>query len=442
MCQPFITLFVGLDSSGSRFYFSLFSTSASPKFRVYVTTRERQPVLFDIFAEGFEVTAAAVAGEVTTITLPDRLALSSETDRNKGIQILSRDEKNISVYAGNLVNTAAYSFLAYPPLSDELESYTYIAVTKSDQNSAGDSLLAIVATSNDTFIQITPTQTATINGEIVENGTTFNISLNNLETLLLLESVELTGTTVLTNHPVTFFSGHECGFIGDSDGCDPNIQQLPPVEYWGSQYASAPLMNVTAATTYHIVAGLDCTTVNVSCNNLAGDVVFTTFFDLDPTATRDVTFNESLYLYCWFQSYYPIQVFQYFSGEHFGAGIFDPAGSLLPPINHYSNSYTIAPLQTDLPENLLAQVFVPEEFLGQDEIFLDGAAIDPSQFIPILYEDNVKMYAIVRELGDLATTLFHLNPAARLGVLVYGLGITSYAHPPAVFLEQFGELLL
>ena len=77
---------------------AFFDTILSPVPTIFVTTREDEPVLFQVTTAGFNVTAAAVSGEVTEVALPTSTLLTDSSQRNKGVLVQALGGKNISVF--------------------------------------------------------------------------------------------------------------------------------------------------------------------------------------------------------------------------------------------------------------------------------------------------------------------------------------------------------
>ena len=101
---------------------------------------------------------------------------------------------------------------------------------------------------------ITPTQTIQLpqdpqqsNSAIVTitASTSNTVIIHALQTLLIAaEFVDLTGTKVIFNYPLTVIGGHDCTTVPVSYlDCDPIATQLPPTINWGTQFLLIP--NVT-----------------------------------------------------------------------------------------------------------------------------------------------------------------------------------------------------
>ena len=434
----------GLDNSGMEFFIAFFDTISNPVPTLFVTTRESEPVLFQVTTGGFNLTAAAVSGEVTEVALPTSSLLTDSSQRNKGVHAQALGSKNISIFAANVATFQSDAFLAVPPASTSgLSSYTYMAVMRNDQTGlvTAMSAIAIVAGVDSTRVDITPTLAVDIGGATVAAGTTHRVTLNRLETLLIQHQQDLTGTVVVTDKPVSFTSGHQCGFIRNSAGCDPQIQQVPPVEFWGNRFAVAPLASLTTGSVdYRIVSGRECTTVHVNCVAADGTVTLSASYSVNVTEYVDIATNTTDY--CWFESYYPILVTQYMFGE-VNSVPFDPVSSLVPPVNQYSNSYTLGydiPAARNIITNLV--LLVAAEHYDPEQIYLEGypLSVYGVPFIPIVFEGVVKAYATELQLTVSSATLYHADPDAQIGVLVYGLSLeVSYGQQGGLYPQLWGE---
>ena len=428
------------------FFIAFFDTLSNPVPTLFVTTRESEPVLFQTITEGFNMTAATVSGEVTEVALPMSSLLTDSSQRNKGVHVQANGGQNISVFVANVGTFQNDAFLALPPSSTSgLSSriYTYIAVMRNDKTGllAAASIVAIVAGEDNTRVNVTPTLVVDIGGVSVAAGDTHQVTLNRLQTLLLQHQEDLTGTVVATDKPVSFTSGHQCGFIRESAGCDPQIQQVPPVEYWGNHYAAAPLASITTgAVDYRIVSGRECTTVHVNCVTADGTVTLSASYSVNVTEYVDIATNTTDY--CWFESYYPIFVVQYIFGM-VNSETFDPVSSPVPPINQYSNAYTLGyeiPAAPGLNTNLV--LLVPAEYYDPEQIYLEGLPLSIYRvpFVPIVFEGVVKAYATELKLTVSSATLYHADPDAQIGVLVYGLSReVSHGQQGGLYPQLWGE---
>jgi hypothetical protein len=110
----------------------------------------------------------------------------------------------------------------------------------------GRGYITIVASADDTVIEVTPTVT-TAAGPGVPAGSPnvpFEVTLQEgeiAEVMVVVEHAQLTGTKVVSdeNHPIAVFSGHECAWIPyPTVACDHIEEQLSGVRLWGQNFAA------------------------------------------------------------------------------------------------------------------------------------------------------------------------------------------------------------
>ena len=176
---------------------------------LYVTTRDNVPALFEVSAENFSAQFTAQEGKYTEVTLPTNLALRYSWERDGGVYIHSLNSTKLIVFAARLEqNSTVDSFLVLPLPPDPLQSYTYMAVTRNDEPNSQMYAAALVATDNDTVVEISPKVSIVIGTDTISPNSRYNLTLQRLETLLITDKEDLTGTHIVSNKPLSFFSGH------------------------------------------------------------------------------------------------------------------------------------------------------------------------------------------------------------------------------------------
>ncbi|XP_062590485.1 IgGFc-binding protein-like isoform X2 [Saccostrea cucullata] len=103
------------------------------------------------------------------------------------------------------------------------------------------SLFGVAALEDETLVTINfklgnNSMPLTINGQNYSDSDTFEISLNNLETLQMEHSTDLSGTLVESSKPVAVFSGNRCNMFPESIRCSHFLEQMIPTADWGSSY--------------------------------------------------------------------------------------------------------------------------------------------------------------------------------------------------------------
>ena len=409
---------------------------------------------FTISAPGYFHRATVGPGGVREFTFNGQdYALRNTTDRSKGIIITAENEKQIFVYGAQDIYTAADSFLALPCRDLGAPSYTYIAAmfhsgsVLSLGNGLADihSLVGIVSVENDTLLTITPTQNVTIGTDFVEAGNSIDVTLHRAETLLIAFVGDLTGTKVASNRPISFSCGDQCPYIPINIGnCDQIVEQLPPVEAWGRQFATAPLKTRMSFDVFRFVASDNSTIVNISCTLRSGSQGYIDTFTLNEGAFADVQVNSTDF--CWMEADKSILLLQFAVGNAADSVPSDPFMALVPAVSHYTNSLTLPIVNSSLNNfTHYLNIIIPAEHYQPDQIFLDGQSLQSLslEFVAIVHNGETMAYATQVTVSATTHTLIHGNSRGLLGVVSYGFAHrTSYGRIGGMRLPQFSKSCL
>ena len=431
--------FFGNVSPGSTYY-------------LYVTTPERQPVSFTISAPGtgYSANGTVEYGEVATFRFnASEYELKNTSDRGKAIIVRAESDRELTVYGGNLERLASDSFLSLPKQLDQGQStYKYIVASyNSFLVDEPESFVAIVAQYDGTLLSITPRVNTMIGTTFTPAGATTNIALQEAETFLIADFNDLTGLTVVSNKPLAVLSGQECTNVPPSlNYCDHLVEQVPPVSSWGRQFATAPRKGRQVYNVFRVLASQCSTVVVVNCTsrNTTDQNSITNTYQLGEGSF--VEFNVLSDQYCFVQGSANILVLQYSIGRELdGAG--DPSMTIVPAITQYCTRYSLPTIQSiDGSINFLhyLNIFIPVEFYQQDLIFLDNQPLNSYSlnFTTIEQDGDPLVYAAQVDLTEGVHTLNHTNPAATLGVIMYGFAFgRSYGHPGGLHLITQGVVL-
>ena len=442
----------GQDNTGSEFFIVFFENlpGYAPTLSLYVTSAENESVSFSVknSALGYYTSHTAQPGMITSITFDSRYMITSTTDRSKGIIVSAEGNRKLTVYGANEYAYTTDAFLALPPQISDFDEYHYIAAMYHTSHSwitAYNSIIAIVATEDNTSLSVRPSQNTNIGSTYTISGSITNITLNKAETLLIKADADLTGSMITSNKPVSFFSGHQCTFVPHNVFyCDVLVEQFPPVENWGNQFATAPLKERTSYDLFRIISGENDNTVHISCvrsdqPQLDG---LTMSFSLNRANYRDVTISSTQY--CWIEGSKKTLLLQFSVGQNADGVSSDPFMAMVPPVDQYSNSYTLQAIPSTLqPYTHYINILIPEVFYQPDDIYLNQLPLSSYnfQFIAIKRLGVTAVYATQIDVAEGVQDLHHTNPLGRLGVLAYGFGsYNSYGYPGGLRLKDIGGL--
>jgi hypothetical protein len=235
---------------------------------------------------------------------------------------------------------------------------------------------------------------------------------------------DLSGSRLVADRPVAVFGGHVCAYVPyTSEACDHLEVQLPPIQTWGKDYVSTPM--VDAGTSFEnlvrVVAAFDGTEVVVDPpqGGVAGSTLsagqFLEFFVQGPF---HVTGTEA------------IMVAQFLLGQYYpepDAQRGDPALTVLVPQEQYRADYTfITPTSYRPDTNGQSYILIVRQ-PGLDLSLDRGPAT--ATWMPIAGRE-VGIVAVAGGTHTITSTM-------PFGMIAYGLGsFTSYAYPAGLNLEQ------
>ena len=204
------------------------------------------------------------------LNLPSALIVGSYNDQNRGIYLHTNSTKVI-VIGQNAVGYSSGTFLALPTVrlcsTTEYEYYTI-----SVPSGVYDNAILIVGSEDYTTLNLTVKQTVNVKiNDTVSSlirGSQYSFVVNRLQTVYIGSSSDLTGTRIITDKPVSVFSGHECGYVPSSRyrDCEYLVEQIPSTFYWGKVYYIAPLQSRNVYT-IRMLAAHNFTNVEMYCDN-------------------------------------------------------------------------------------------------------------------------------------------------------------------------------
>ena len=377
-------------------------------------------------------------------------ALRNTTDRSKGIIIKAENERQVFVYGAHDFTKRTDSFLALPSHDLGAASYTYIAAMIHTRDIAIlpafediHALVGIVSGEDDTFLTITPNQNVTIGTEFINAGESVRVTLARAETLLIAYVGDLTGTKVTSNRPISFFSGDQCTFVPQGvKHCDPIVEQLPPVEAWGRQFATAPLKTRRSYDVFRFVASEKATTVSISCVLSNGTQGYVDTFRLSEGGFADVQVRSTHF--CWVEADKRILLLQFAVGQDADGVPSDPFMALVPAVSHYTNTFTLPIVNSTFNDfTHYLNIIIPAEHYQPDQIFLDGQSLQSLalEFVAIVHNGETMAYATQVTVSATTHTLIHSNSSGVIGVVAYGFGAAvSYGHIGGMQLPRISEV--
>ena len=369
------------------------------------------------------------------------------TDRNKGILVRATDPgKHIFVSGMNYREYTADAFLALPqgPVKD---TYTYITSSMLWTNRTASiffSLILIVGQRNDTVVTITPTQYITIPDDLrdpntrgfIHPGQSYTIRLNQLETYQISSNLDLTGSQIVSNNPLSVFSGHQCADVPPGlVACDHLFEQVPQTSTLGRFFFLVPSDSVSRISPewYRIVSSEQYTTISVMCFQLQN--VFYLFsrkvYIADLGGFEE--FHVEQMNYCYLSADRPVLVIQYAYGRAANNDWGDPFMMMIIPTEQYVTNTTINFYAFENFNSDITIVVLQQAAPTSRDVLLDNVSVDSEWTQLYCSEEKLCGYTLRMQVSTGFHTLRHFNNSVPVAVSVYGFQrYRSYGYPAAM----------
>ena len=353
---------------------------------------------------GFYFTGVAMHNTTTIVPLGSSYQVFTSNDRDKGIHVTAGD-KRIVVYGLNYEQSTSDAFLALPCSRLTVDQYEYYGVSYS---SFWNSQLLLVGCEDNTTITIAST----------------TVTLNQMQTYLLETRRDSTGTRIVSNKPVSFFSGSQCTYIpAHKSACDHLTEQIPPTAIWGTRFLSASFSSRMSGEIYRVLTSKPSTNVTVNCSTYSQPETYSLVI-----AGAWQEFSTPANSFCIIESNSPLLVVE-FGLAHVIDNIGDPFMMMVPPIEQYSNTYVFNVL-SEFSTNYVT-LFVTPEYFEPRNVFVDDMSQEDAVWTTIYCLDGtICGHAAYVSLEAGEHRLYHNDTLAKIGVAAYGFNTyNSYGYP-------------
>ena len=406
--------------------------SANLDLSVVLTTTELQPVNYyiQIPRTGNRYSGTITADNSAVVNLPSSMQVSSYSHQDYGIY-LETTSNNVTVIGRSYTSHTTDTYLALPIVKfKDVREYAYYAMSFYSPNSY--SSLLIVGTEDSTTVKIKFTQSTYVyiyGSRYVYSSSEYSYQIDRLQTMYIYPQYsyrghDFSGIRIITNKPVSVFSGHRCSYVPYSYGsCGYLIEQIPPTVYLGKVHYVAPL--ATRRTyTLKVLAVYDSTQIIIYCN---GSTSYT--YNYNEQDYTHVTLNSQEY--CAVHSDKAIMVAQFsgYDGE-------DPSMGLISGSNNFASKFrfSISGFRYSFYSPSFINIIVMARYYQPDNIYLitDGGkrSLSSQIWTPITVKGVIEAYAAKVPVLPGVVEIVHADPAALMTTLVYGIGDRiGYIHP-------------
>ena len=419
---------IDLSTYSSEFFVGFYKNVYGSEVRtLYVHTMKTSPVTFNVTSldDNFTYMGTTSYHNPHKVTIPASYEVLDHTYswRRKGLKVYSLKTEPISVIAWSFQSPADFmSYLALPCHKQPTIQYTYYVVSTFGYLDETSQFMIIgclnnsnvtIVPNNDITVPSDPQDSAAVN-IIVSAGHSFNFVLHSLQTFFVFKPyVDLTGTKITSDSPLTIISGHEAAQVpAGTPDYDPIVTQLTPTTMWGKTFLLPPHMGRSKGQSYKVIATNNKTNAVKTCGtNFSSEYIK---FDEFNTNWFYTTNN----VYCSVISDQPIYIAQIGVSLAYAGGTFgDPSLNTVPPIEQYEHSIQFSALLSG--GTSYYSVVVPNDAYFNQSLLINSNLINPSWF-PI-YSSNGSIYGYgYSTFFNDTNTVSHPNPNGKLFTSIYG----------------------
>ena len=409
---------------------------------LYIATPSASPVAYSIETNSGTFTNGTVNSSVpAVISLSTSLVTNDGlySSRFKGIHIHSTDGGLLSVLVVNRRSATYGDYLAYPYQNLGLSQYQYYAVSTGTLAISENSLseVLIVGNEDNTTVTVVPTQTVTVPVDIQTNsgsrtvaaGSPFTFTIHRMQTFLFgVPVVDISGTSIASDKPLTVVSGHECGNIPLVCCCQQIAEQIPPTVTWGTRFLTTPYMTRSVGPYFKVIAANNETTLSFTCGSSSSTAYL-------PEAGNVTTLLANPGgSYCSIVSNKPVLVTQLGPSQSSGSGQGDPVISMVPPLEQYMGNITFV-----LPGiSTISSHYANIATTMNGSVFIDGQ-LESVTWNTIYDSSNTTIgYGALISFGSRSTSTSHtISMSSGFSTLVYGFGSNrGYSYSAGVNIYQ------
>ena len=426
-------------------YFNNFGGTPS----IVLINSEAHPVIYSVESPVLGQIQGRVASESTlVIDLAVSAVVTSHSDKNNGIYLkVSSDE--MTVIGQDVRSFTSATFLVLPSTQLGITKYVYYGMLMVDSTSRRSAIL-VVGTENNTMMNLIATQSVTVdvgpgdNAINVMSGRQYSFELNRFQTVYIATFTDLSGTKIVTDKPVSVFSGHECVLIpGTANGCDHIAEQIPPTAVWGKVFYISPLLT-RRSYSIKVLAAYNSTNVSFYCNDT---LEFSTINEGE-FVVKTYTLQE----YCAIHSTEIILVAQFSHGHDDDGVNGDPSMILVPAKMHYVSEFSVSTIRNPANSDYqhFINIIVLAKYYSPHMIYLKAGttnhSLDVFTWIPINVNNVTEAYVLRVNVPEGVAEAIHTDPAALMTTTVYGFGSNvGYGHAfdlgvPKSFVGMFNRM--
>lgn len=380
----------------------------------------------------FNQTFTVTANQITEITIPKTARLTAEGISNSGIHVTAA--KPIVVYAHIYASNVSGATVCLPTNTLGKEYYSINYTQKSNEEPAY-SYFFVIATEDNTTVEIVPTQT-TMGGWAA--GSVHTVTLNTGQVYQVLSKSDLTGSTIKSIASgtgnckrIAVYSGSGKVFISTAEnvGCnsaDNLFQQVYPTNTWGKKYITVPSSG-RPLNLYRVIKS--DASANVYVNGALvppGNFTNGLYYEFSNQTTNIIESDK------------PVMVAQYFPTQSCPSGAAnDPEMIFINPVEQTISQVTLNSTGHYLIKEHYINIVVKNAGTALSSMKLDGSAIK-NYFSPLSQNTNYSYAQISVGAGT-----HTLVCDSGFNAIAYGLGDhESYGYSAGTNLVDLYQYIL
>ena len=364
--------------------------------------------------------------EVEGTGISDR-ALRIQSDAPVSIQVLTTDSES---------NCGAFTVLPVPALSSNYIALQYWPSLVGNSRFSQIAVVAVESAILITFRFPIGTGIAVLyNGQIYPRDGDLIVSLDAFQAIQLQDTVysDLSGTTIDATGKIAVFAGNIHTAIGDNGAfpySDHVIEQMPPIETWGTTFGIISAPNGLYGDRIKVVAKEDQTVFKVNDREYTlQQATNSREIELNPGEIASVISDK------------PVLVAQFTSSRRGTNEEGMPSMLIVPPVQQYRSEYYFAVPDGDYDTELM---IVIDSRLDPRGLLLDGAPLTVRlpqwNRVPGTYYDGT-----VLSLSAGSHSIRHSNSDVRFGAYVLGTETSNecgFAYTAGVCLDDLNVVSL
>lgn len=421
-----LPVYAAEDNAGTEFIFAFQPNHpGEPELALFITGEQDTQGTVVIPGLGFSADFTVAANEVTTVPLPEEVReLPDNGSATLGIHVIAQDDVTVYGLHRQMYTSDAFLVLPVEALGTEYYAMSYDGLAQFAAYNLS-SQVAVVATEDNTIVEITPS----VDAGSHPAGQMFTVTLSRFEIYQLNTNTEdLTGTYIKSSAPVAVMGGHKCADVpslsrsptgGRIGWCDHLAEMIPPLAVWGQSFLTVPLATRLNGDIVRILAAENGTGVSIN-----GEQII--------TLNRGELFETVLTEFSEINATGPVMVAQYSPGQAFDNVESDPFMMLIPANEQFLDHYNFATPADGFARNFV-NVVVPTT--SADRVMLDGGVVDAA------------LFSVIGASGFSGAQL-PLTPGSHtieadqpLGIYVYGFDdFDSYGYPGGLALSELNPI--